>query len=98
METELIGTREELLAWSGCVKVTRARQTGALVAVVRSAESGVDEDPANPWATWCEDHGQFVTHETRRLAEGWASEPASWCPGCQARLAGTETEWEAGQA
>jgi hypothetical protein len=34
------------------------------------------------WATFCNDHGTFCTHRTRKLAESHAAVPSGWCEDC----------------
>lgn len=37
------------------------------------------------WATLCDEHGGYVLHGTRQLAEGWLPHPDEWCDGCKGR-------------
>lgn len=58
------------------------RETGTRVYVERTGPgSSIEQEPG--WATVCQDHGGVVVHETRRLAERFASVPTEWCPTCQ---------------
>lgn len=65
--------------------VTRKnRETGTMISVGRTqAEFGVCMDEPDSWATMCEDHGNFVTHATRKMAEWHAPNPTGWCEGCR---------------
>lgn len=71
---------------AGLVQLRVVRQTGTLVGLYRAAEAGIEDDPATPWATVCEDHDGVVCHETRADAESWVSQPAIWCSVCQEQL------------
>jgi hypothetical protein len=70
------------------VKLERkARSTGTVVQLIKNpgAESEM------PWMTLCVDHGGCVCHDTRKLAEGWLSQPQDWCPTCQEKRDEKET-------
>lgn len=60
------------------------RQTSTTIEVLdlKHPDSVITPDP-NRWATFCVDHGEFVTHATIADAEGWAAQPATWCERCQ---------------
>jgi len=64
------------------VYTRRARETGLPVSVIDNRDGSFDTDDW-PWATLCEDHGDYCTHETRRLAERFAPVPSQWCATCQ---------------
>lgn len=68
---------------AGCVQLRRARQTGRVVGVYDSAESGIECDPDLPWTTVCEEHGILVCHPTKALALSHASDPEGWCEDCR---------------
>lgn len=68
---------------AGCVVQRVAQQTGTLVGVYHCEQSGYDTDPANPWCSVCEVHGDFVTHPSLRLALSWAPETKGWCEACR---------------
>lgn len=64
------------------VRHTRARSTGATIAVERTGPgSWIEQDPG--WVTVCVNHGQCCMHETRRLAESFAACPEEWCSDCR---------------
>jgi len=54
----------------------KARSTGTVVQLWKNFDGA-------KWVTMCEDHGGLVEHDTRKLAEGWLSQPQDWCPTCQ---------------
>lgn len=63
------------------LKRARARSTGTVVEVWRSADFG-DEQTA-PYVTVCE-HGSICEHGTRALAMSWSAAPEIWCEtGCR---------------
>jgi hypothetical protein len=71
------------------VSERRARQTGALVCVIDNRDGSFDEGEAEigyTWATLCDDHGNYVMHETRALATAHAADPAGWCEDCADNL------------
>lgn len=39
-------------------------------------------EDADRWATYCCEHGEFVTHRTLRLAGLHAVDPRGWCSRC----------------
>lgn len=68
---------------AGCRQLRRCRSTGTMVGVYEAEEAHLD--PAGGrWVTVCEDHGYVCNHETLALARWHASEPITWCAGCQA--------------
>ena len=67
---------------AGCVQLRYCRDTGFLVGVYRSAEAGIEADPASPWTTLCEKHGLCCCHPNKRLALSHAAMP-EWCAECQ---------------
>lgn len=60
---------------------THARSTGALVVVVDANEWELD--PCGPWTTFCDTHGNLVTHDTLRTAKYFAAAPEEWCDDCR---------------
>ncbi len=40
-------------------------------------------DEGDRWATFCVDHGEFVTHRTLALARWHAPQPQHWCEQCE---------------
>lgn len=42
-------------------------------------------DPED-WFNLCDDHGNLVSHRTRKLATDFAAAPEEWCPDCQQKL------------
>ncbi len=78
--------RAEARTWAGYLSARISRQTGTLVAVLRSAEAGIESDPDLPYTTLCDDHSTLVCHRTRSAAEGFAAEPAVWCEPCRRQL------------
>lgn len=73
---------------AGLVKTVRNRLTHRLVSIYRSAAAGIEDDPALPYTTVCEDHGRIICHQSLRYARRHLSDPAGWCGVC----AGTEEE------
>jgi len=71
--------------WDGYRSAAFNKETGTLVVVLNAHEQGLDDDPENPWATFCDDHGRFVSHSTLQLARSHASAPTGWCEPCQGR-------------
>lgn len=61
----------------------RAKATGTMVALVDNRERWFADEEFD-WYTVCEDHGELVGHETRRIAEAWLSHPDEWCETCMA--------------
>jgi hypothetical protein len=73
-------------ARSGAVNVVtrhRARSTGTVVLVIDNRDRSFDCDDPNGWFNLCDDHGNVVSHATRRLAVHFASAPEQWCADCQ---------------
>ena len=75
---------------SRIVSTRTARQTGLIVQVIDNRDGSFD-DGGLDWITFCFDHGNYCEHETRRLAESWASDPKGWCGRC-----GEIVEWADG--
>jgi hypothetical protein len=70
----------------GVVQRRRTRSTGTTVEVLDLRTYPTppsDEADGGRWLTICDEHGGNVQHETRALAISWASDPATWCDGCQ---------------
>lgn len=70
---------------AGCVVQRRSQQTGTLVGVYNSEQSGLEDDMSCAWMTVCEVHGVLVGHTSMRTAVSWAADPARWCEWCRAR-------------
>lgn len=62
------------------VQSRKARSTGTQVDVIDNRDQSFAQDGA--WLTLCVDHGGICSHENRRYATAWASEPEVWCEGC----------------
>ena len=65
----------------------RARSTGTRVQVIDNRD-GSFEDGGLDWITFCDDHGNYCEHDTRKLAESFASVPEQWCSRCDYELEG----------
>lgn len=63
----------------GLVVARVARSTGTAVALYRP---GTQLDADEGWLTMCLTHGQFVSHDTRHLAESHLPHPDGWCEVC----------------
>ena len=57
-----------------------SRQTGALIQVVRVADSTVEAD--QPWASICCDHGTVQGWSSYSKADHATAIPVEWCTGC----------------
>jgi hypothetical protein len=70
------------------VRETRiARTTGVTVEVVDADHPDCDDyqsDEGGRWVTHCLGHGNFVQHETWKLARRFLGHPEEWCDGCRA--------------
>lgn len=66
---------------AGCVVQRKSRETGLLVGLYNTEQSGMDSE-AGAWATVCEIHGQIVCHETLKLASWHLGNPTGWCEVC----------------
>ena len=71
------------------VQERRARSTGTTIQVVDRGTDDFERAEAreqgytwNRWETICVDHGTVCSHETRAIAESWASHPDEWCEPC----------------
>jgi hypothetical protein len=64
------------------IQERRNRWTKTLIQVVDNRDHSFDADDENGWFTVCDDHGNFCSHPTRRLAEAHATAP-EWCGLCQ---------------
>jgi len=80
------GLRPDEAAGLRSVHRGRSGDSWRLVAVYQAEEAGIEDDPANPWASVCEMHATLMLHPTRRLAEWHAVEPEGWCDGCRALI------------
>lgn len=59
------------------------RITGTIIEVWDNRDQSLAEhDGGENWYTICSDHGQLVSHSTRKLAEYHAAVP-EWCEDCQ---------------
>jgi hypothetical protein len=67
---------------AGCVE-QRRRRNGAVVGVYNCHQSGMETDPATPWASVCEDHNTICCHSSLKLALYHAVEPDGWCEPCR---------------
>lgn len=81
--------RYNLHGWAGLVAQHRNRASGTLIGIYHAAQAGLDDDPALPWATVCEEHSTLVLHPTLRLARYHAAVPM-WCEYCQAVILAKE--------
>lgn len=68
---------------AGCVIQRRSRETGTLVGLYHSLQSGMESDPELPWSTVCEDHSSIVSHPTLRDAKHFLGYPTQWCDDCR---------------
>lgn len=68
---------------AGCVVQKKCRRTRTLIGIYHAEQAGIDCDEANPWATVCEAHNQFVTHPTLKLAMDHSAVPDEWCSDCK---------------
>ena len=75
----IIGEREHKMA--NIVQERTVRQTGTTVLVIDNRDKQFSAD--GKWLTLCDDHGGICSHDTRKLAAAWASDPEGWCPYCQ---------------
>lgn len=78
--------------YAGCVERRRARQTGRLIYLVQAAQAGIEDDPATPWATICDEHSGVICHGTLAEARSMMSDPLGWCEACAAIA---REDWEA---
>lgn len=67
------------IRWQGKVRETK---TVVQILDLAHADSELDVDGDLRWATFCMDHGLFVTHPTSQLAWDHAAHPLGWCGGC----------------
>lgn len=73
--------RQKKRGLAGCVRYSKSRYTGAVVAIYRCEEAGLDPT-GGPWAAVCETHGAISNHATRTEAEYFAPHPNNWCEAC----------------
>jgi len=68
------------------VRETRiARTTGTTVEVVDADHpdcTDFQSDEGGRWVTVCKDHGQFVQHDTWKIARRFLGHPEEWCGKC----------------
>ena len=57
------------------------RITGTEITVARTSDLGLDPSHDGKWTTLCEDHGNNVTHRTKKLAIYHSAVP-EWCYDC----------------
>lgn len=78
--------RSERLAgastWAGYRSAHFARSTGTLVAVVNTAEQGLNPKDGGRWTLICDDHSTLLQIHTLTLARQFASAPEEWCENC----------------
>lgn len=67
---------------AGIIESRKNRASGTTIGLYHSAESGLELDPALPYSTVCETHGNIVCHETLASARQSMSQP-DWCEDCQ---------------
>ena len=60
------------------VQSRKSRSSGAVIEVIDNRSQEFMDDDLR-WYTLCRDHSNLVGHETRKLAEAWASQPEGWC-------------------
>lgn len=78
---EASGYRKMKRELAGCVRYSKSRYTGTVVAIYKAREAGFD--PAGgEWVAVCETHGTISNHLTRRNAEYMAPYPDNWCETC----------------
>lgn len=78
-------TVNQVLGYDGLIEAKRRHQTGRVVSIYDGAAQGFDtSDGVNPYTVLCEDHGGAIAVERLAQARGWATEPLTWCEGCQA--------------
>lgn len=85
---DLVTRTYDAHGYAGCVSRSRSRQSGRLVGVYQGAQAGIEDDPAIPWVTVCEDHGSCVCHSTLALARAFAAYPLEWCEDCRTEAEG----------
>ena len=74
---------------AGEVKRTHTRSTGRCIVLLDTRKGGdwiASEDEGGRWITFCDDHGQFLQHTTRRVAEDWMAYPECWCDVCESAV------------
>lgn len=71
---------------SNIVRSSRARSTGTLVELVDNRDGSFDLDD-HGWITACVEHGNYCSHETRKLGESFMAAPEEWCDLCGALTA-----------
>lgn len=67
---------------AGLREQRRNRETGTTVSLYNAREAGLDPDGGD-WVTVCEDHGNLVNHQTRKMGSYQMADPAGWCYACQ---------------
>jgi len=72
--------RAEARKGAGAKWAGYSRQTGALIQVVKVADSTVDVDA--PWASVCRDHGTVQGWSSYSKADHATAIPVEWCTGC----------------
>lgn len=68
---------------AGCVVQSKSRETGTLVGLYHSLQSGMESDPELPWTTVCEEHNTLVSHPSLQTAKNSLPFPTSWCDDCR---------------
>lgn len=70
------------------VKESKSRRTGTVVSLIDNRDGSFEGHEGSPepesmrWATLCDDHGNFVVHGSRRLAESFMPVPDQFCLEC----------------
>lgn len=71
------------------VKESKSQRTGTTVLLIDNRDGSFEAHEGSPepesmrWATLCDDHGNFVVHGTRKLAESFMPVPDQFCEVCQ---------------
>lgn len=74
--------RAEMGRRLGCVALVRARSTGSLVGLYRTAETDLDEEIGS-WAVVCEAHHTILGVESKARARASMADPAAFCDDCR---------------
>jgi len=68
---------------AGCVEQRRNQKTHFVVGVYNCVQAGMEDDPATPWATVCEEHHTICCHSSLATARHHAGAPEGWCEACR---------------
>lgn len=63
-------------------RTCRATGTPVQVLDLSHEDSVLEAYPGERWATFCVEHGTFVTHPSLELAKWHAPDPRGWCMPC----------------